>query len=132
MDSSAIIIRESERGYRVHPPYRHSEFVGAFKRTVGGRWYQTSGEWFIPADKLDWTIELLGYWFKLPVLIERAAPVVPEETEHAALVAAVKAAWHRVRPFESLEFALHLAFRAKSLDALTVEQLKQILAALQW
>lgn len=130
--SNAIIIHESARGYRVHPPYKHSEFVGAFKRTVGGRWYAESGEWFIPADKLDWTVELLGYWFKLPMLIERAAPVVTEADERETLIADVEAAWHRVRPFASIADPIRQVFGVTKLDSLTVEQLKQILAALQW
>lgn len=128
--ANAIIIHQSARGYRVHPLYKHSEFVAAFKRTVGGRWYAESGEWFVPAEKLEWTVELLGYWFKLPVLIERDAPVVADERE--TLIADVEAAWHRVRPFASIADSLRQAFGVTKLDTLTVEQLKQILAALQW
>lgn len=130
--ANAIIIRQSARGYRVHPPYKHSEFVAAFKRTVGGRWYAESGEWFVPAEKLEWAVELLGYWFKLPVLIECAAPVVNEADAREALIADVEAAWHRVRPFASIADSIRQAFGVTKLDSLTVEQLKQILAALQW
>ena len=130
--ASAIIIRQSARGYRVHPPYKHSEFVAAFKRTVGGRWYAESGEWFVPADKLEWTVELLSYWFKLPVLIECVAPVFTEADARESLIADVEAAWHRVRPFASIADSIRQAFGVTKLDTLTVEQLKQILAALQW
>ena len=65
-----IVIRQSERGYRVHPPYRHPQFVAAFKRTVSGRWYAESAEWFIPATCLTWAKELLEYWFSMPVYVE--------------------------------------------------------------
>ncbi|MDX2044575.1 MAG: hypothetical protein SF097_25415 [Acidobacteriota bacterium] len=67
----AIVVRSSERGYRVHPPYRHPQFVAAFKRTVSGRWYADSAEWFIPASCLQWAIELLQYWFSMPVYVDR-------------------------------------------------------------
>lgn len=67
----AIVVRQSERGYRVHPPYKHSQFVAAFKRTVSGRWYPESAEWFIPATCLDWAVELLTHWFSMPVYVER-------------------------------------------------------------
>jgi hypothetical protein len=66
---AAVIIRPSAEGYRVHPPYKHPAFVRAFKTTVGGRWYADSGEWFIAPDKLPWATELLGYWFKMPVVV---------------------------------------------------------------
>jgi len=66
----AIVVRRSERGYRVHPPYRHPQFVAAFKRTVSGRWYPEASEWFIPATCLQWAIELLQYWFSMPVFVE--------------------------------------------------------------
>ena len=67
----AIVIRQSERGFRVHPPYKHPQFVAAFKRTVSGRWYPESGEWFIPSTCLAWAKELLEYWFSMPVYIEK-------------------------------------------------------------
>ena len=66
----AIVVRSSERGHRVHPPYRHPQFVAAFKRTVSGRWYPEAAEWFIPASCLQWAIELLEYWFSMPVFVE--------------------------------------------------------------
>ena len=66
----AIVVRSSERGYRVHTPYRHPQFVAAFKRTVSGRWYPEAAEWFIPANCLQWAIELLQYWFSMPVYVE--------------------------------------------------------------
>ncbi|MBL8189216.1 MAG: hypothetical protein JNK38_14505 [Acidobacteria bacterium] len=66
----AIVVRSSERGYRVHPPYKHPQFVAAFKRTVSGRWYPEASEWFIPATCLQWAIELLQYWFLMPVYVE--------------------------------------------------------------
>ncbi len=69
----AIVVRPSDRGYRVHPPYKHSQFVAAFKKTVGGRWYPESAEWFIPATCLEWAKELLEYWFSMPVYVEPAA-----------------------------------------------------------
>ena len=69
----AIVVRPSDRGFRVHPPYKHSQFVAAYKKTVGGRWYPESAEWFIPATCLEWTKELLEYWFNQPVYIEPAA-----------------------------------------------------------
>lgn len=68
----AIVVRPSDRGYRVHPPYRHPQFVAAFKRTVSGRWYPESAEWFIPATCLDWAIDLLEYWFSMPVFVDCA------------------------------------------------------------
>jgi hypothetical protein len=68
----AIVVRPSDRGYRVHPPYRHPQFVAAFKRTVSGRWYAESAEWFIPATCLDWAIELLEHWFSMPVFVDNA------------------------------------------------------------
>lgn len=68
----AIVVRQSDRGYRVHPPYRHAQFVAAFKRTVGSAWYPESQEWFIPGTCLDWAKELLEYWFSMPVHIENA------------------------------------------------------------
>lgn len=40
----AIVVRQSERGYRVHPPYKHPQFVAAFKRTISGRWYPEAAE----------------------------------------------------------------------------------------
>ncbi len=69
----AIVVRLSDRGFRVHPPYKHSQFVAAFKKTVGGHWYPESAEWFIPATCLEWAKELLEYWFNQPVYIEHAA-----------------------------------------------------------
>ena len=66
----AIVVRQSERGYRVHPPYKHPQFVAAFKRTVSGRWYPEAAEWFIPASCLQKAIELLQYWFSMPVYVE--------------------------------------------------------------
>lgn len=69
----AIVVRQSERGFRVHPPYRHPQFVAAFKRTVSGRWYPEAQEWFIPESSLTWVIELLGHWFSMPVFINRNA-----------------------------------------------------------
>ena len=69
----AIVIRESERGYRVHPPYKHPQFVAAFKRSVSGRWYADSAEWFIPASSLEWAKELIEYWFNQPVYISRVS-----------------------------------------------------------
>lgn len=68
----AIVVRQSDRGFRVHPPYRHPQFVAAFKKTVGGRWYPESAEWFIPATCLEWAKELLEYWFSMPVYVESA------------------------------------------------------------
>lgn len=68
---AAIVVRASDRGFRVHPPYRHPQFVAAFKRTVSGRWYADAQEWFIPAVCLDWAIELLEYWFSMPVYVEQ-------------------------------------------------------------
>lgn len=68
----AIIVRPSERGYRVHPPYRHPQFVAAFKRTISGRWYAETAEWFIPTTSLQWARELLEYWFSMPVYIQPA------------------------------------------------------------
>lgn len=69
----AIVVRASDRGFRVHPPYRHPQFVAAFKRTISGRWYPESAEWFIPTACLRWAIELLEYWFSMPVYVEPAA-----------------------------------------------------------
>ncbi len=129
--STAIIIHESARGYRVHTPFKHSEFVAAFKRTVGGRWYAESGEWFIPADKLEWTIELLGHWFKLPVLIERAAPVVTETNEREALIARINAAWSG--KYSSLAIALGLTkrFGVNHLSMLATHDLRAIISVLK-
>lgn len=69
----AIVVRESERGFRVHPPYQNPPFISAFKKTVGGRWYPESAEWFIPAEQLEWVKELLEYWFRQPVYIARSS-----------------------------------------------------------
>lgn len=69
----AIVVRQSVQGYRVHPPYKHPQFIAAFKRTVGGRWYAEAAEWFIPASCLQWAIELLQYWFSMPVYVEDRA-----------------------------------------------------------
>jgi len=136
--TEAIIIRKSDRGFRVSPPYRHKQFIAGFKRTAAGRWYADSSEWFIPAEKLDWAIELLRYWFKMPVAIEQTpAPEVTSSSiddevadERAALVADVKAAWHRARPFAAISWPLRQIFGVTELAALNVEQLKQVYGAI--
>ena len=129
--SNAIIIHESARGYRVHTPFKHSEFVAAFKRTVGGRWYAESGEWFIPADKLEWTVELLGYWFKLPVLIERAAPVVTEADERESLIARINTAWSGKYSSFGIAWGLTKRFGVNHLSMLATHDLRAIVAVLK-
>lgn len=69
----AIVVRESARGFRVHPPFKNPPFIAAFKKTVGSAWYPDSSEWFIPAEKLEWVKELLEYWFKQPVYVARSS-----------------------------------------------------------
>lgn len=64
------------RSYRVATPYRHPEFVPAFKALVGGTWHKQAGEWFIPEAKLSAAIELLEYWFAVRVTVE-SAPAAP-------------------------------------------------------
>jgi len=66
----AIVVRRSERGFRVHPPYCHRPFIDAFKATVGSAWYPEDAEWFIPETCIEWTKELLEYWFSMPVYVE--------------------------------------------------------------
>ena len=67
-----IVVRPSDRGFRVHPPYCHPQFVAVFKRTISGRWYPELAEWFIPAVCLEWAKELLEDWFSMPVYVETA------------------------------------------------------------
>lgn len=68
VEKESIILRPSAAGFRVHPPYKHPGFISAFKRTIGGRWYSGSGEWFVPVEKVQWASELLGYWFGMEVV----------------------------------------------------------------
>lgn len=58
----------------------------------------------------------------------QAAPVADDR---AQLVADVKKAWHRARPFASLDYAVRQLFGSTPLEALPANKLKEITAALQ-
>ncbi len=53
-------------------------------------------------------------------------------TNRANLIAAVRSAWHRVRPFASLETALFEQFGTRDLTALSNDDLRNVLIALDW
>lgn len=65
------------RGYRLATPYRHPEFVAAFKALVCSAWHKKAGEWGIPESKLSVAVELVEFWFGVRVIVEGAAPAVP-------------------------------------------------------
>jgi len=133
----AIVVRESARGFRVRPPYKHSLFVRAFKATVGGRWYADSGEWFIPVEKLNHVIELLGDFFKQPVVIEcaaapdRVAPVATVADERAVAVEKIERVWLRGPVRYDLSRWLVRRFGVNQLSMLTDTNLQLIAAAIR-
>lgn len=140
----AIVIEETPRGFRFTLPYAPcAGALGGLKQIVTGYHRPGTGEPYrlIPAEKLQATIELLIYWFgeyrdgvnrhsrpACDVCVERAAPVADD---HAALVAEVKKAWHKARPFASITWPLLQMFGVRDLNAVGKDDLKRIHAALQ-
>lgn len=98
MENTAIIIRQSARGHRVHPPYKNPEFIRGFKALApNARWYAESSEWFVPNEKLDRVKELLERCFDRPVIVEGSAPPAtpppPAVNSREVMIDKIKKVW---------------------------------------
>jgi hypothetical protein len=61
---------------------------------------------------------------------EIVATALPQADERAQLIADIKAAWHRARPFASLSYGVHQVFGARRLEDVSTDDLRRVLAAL--
>ena len=73
---------------------------------------------------------LMVRYFEALAVADAKPQSAPVADERAQLIADVKKAWHRARPFAAISWPLHQIFGVAKLDALNVDQLHQVYGAI--